>query len=108
MLKSWNGDKVIENVERATLHAMDETVTQAVIRAKRNHPGWKNRTGIAEGSIRVIRFARRAGAHIEALWGSTGVNYMLPLEFKRGSALRSAGDVEHRKLAGRIKKALIR
>lgn len=103
----WNGDDVKRKVERAARIGIDKTMAQAVVHAKRNHPGWKNRTGLAEGSVRIIQQAERRGSgQIVGVWGSTGVNYVIWLELKQGSFLRSAGDAVYPKLKENIKRAL--
>lgn len=108
MALKWYGDKVKRKVRKAAKDAIDETMGKAVRHAKRhrNHPGWKNRTGTAEGSIRIIEFAHREGSRTVGLWGSIGVNYMIWLELKHGSALRSAGDATYSNLADRIRAAM--
>ncbi len=102
----WNGDKVKRKARRAAKDAINETIAEAVRHAKQNHPGWKNRTGTAEGSIRVIEFAHREGNRTVGLWGSIGVDYMIWLELKHGAALRSAGDATYPKLADHIRRAM--
>jgi len=103
----WLGKELIKKMEVAEAKGINLTMAAAVLVAKRNHPGWQNRTGTAEGSIRVSQFAKREGGRLFGLWGSLDVDYMLNLEFFHGSALRSAGDNEHAKLASRIAKELI-
>ncbi len=112
----WNGNKVKRKARRAAKDAINETIAEAVRHAKQNHPGWKNRTGTAEGSIRVIEFAHREGNRTVGLWGSIGVDYglwgsigvdyMIWLELKHGAALRSAGDATYPKLADHIRRAM--
>ena len=106
MAFKWFGDKVKRKVRRAAKDAINETMAEAVLHAKRNHPGWKNRTGTAEGSIRIIEFAHREGSRTVGLWGSIGVNYMIWLELKHGSALRSAGDATYSNFKDRIRAAM--
>ena len=72
------------------------------IDAKNDHPGWKNRTGNAEGSIRTVDKAKGDFRGAVGRWGSTGVNYMLMLELKRGSALRMAAQANYPDLNRRI------
>lgn len=88
---NWRGDDVLRRVQRATEFGIDRTMADAVVESKRNHPGWKNKTGTAEGSIRIVKEAgENALGGTSGEWGSTGVNYMIFLEVKHGSALRSA------------------
>ncbi len=104
----WFGDKVKRKARRAAKDAINETMAEAVRHAKRkrNHPGWKNRTGTAEGSIRIIEFAHREGSRTVGLWGSIGVDYMIWLELKHGSALRSAGDATYSNFKDRLRAAM--
>lgn len=106
MPDTWNGDKVKKAVEKASIFGVNATMAATVLQARRNHPGWKNRTGLAEGSIRIQTFAKKSLGEIFGVWGSADVDYMIWLELKNGSALRNAADVIYPSLAGRIKKAL--
>jgi hypothetical protein len=78
-------------------------MSDCIIHAKSNHPGWQNRTGAAEGSVRVVKFAIDQGGEIYGHWGSTGLNYVIWLELKYGSFLRNAADNHYRKLTSLIK-----
>lgn len=102
----WNGAAIRAKVKQATIHAINETLADAVTHAKNNHPGWKNVTANAEGSIRITQTAASEGARIVGRWGSEGVVYMRALEFLHGSALRGAADVTYRGLQPRIKRRL--
>ena len=105
MSLEWNGAKIIEKFVKAVEQGVNETMAASVKRAKFNHPGWKNITGTAEGSIRIQEFAKTSPGSTVGKWGSVNVKYMLPLEIFHGSALRNASDAEYPKLASRIKKA---
>ena len=94
----WNGDVLKDRARRASRFAIDQTMAQTVIEAKRNHPGWKNITSAAEGSVRIIRPARQSGRFTAGEWGSQGVNYVIFLELKHGSFLRNAAAVKYRTL----------
>ena len=89
-LVKWNGDQIVKQIDRRVVKAIDAKLSEAVISAKKNHPGWKNRTGTAEGSVRVVQWARVKGNVIFGSWGSVGVKYVLSLELYRGSFLRRA------------------
>ena len=89
---------------RAAKAGVNQTMSQAAIYAKRNHPGWKNITTKAEGSIRVVEKAQERGSFIVGLWGSRNVLYMLWLELKHGSALRNAAAVTYPNLAANIRR----
>jgi hypothetical protein len=108
MSLTWNGDKVLADVDKAIIYGIDKTMSQCVVSAKQNHPGWKNITGTAEGSVRVTQFAARRGGVIFGVWGSVDVDYMIWLELKHGSALRRSADTNYRHLAANIKEGLAR
>lgn len=95
---TWQGDKFKARAREASRFAIDQTMSSAVIEAKNNHPGWKNITSAAEGSVRIIRPARQSGRFTAGEWGSQGVNYVIFLELKHGSFLRNAADVKYRTL----------
>lgn len=88
----WNGEAVKRQVIEASMRGVNKTMADCVIEAKSNHPGWKNVTGTAEGSIRIQSFAQEAGRDVFGLWGSINVVYMKYLEWLHGSALRNAAD----------------
>jgi hypothetical protein len=103
---TWKGPNVQRDLDRAIEGAMNDTTAAAAIQAKRNHSGWRNVTGTAEGSIRG-QPARKSGRGWSALFGSFDVDYFIWLEIgARGRAgdrtLRRAADVEFPKLAGRV------
>jgi len=98
----WRGDNVARAMRAASKRGIDDTMAAATIEAKSNHPGWRNRTGTAEGSIKIITPAQEKGDGVEGQWGSQAVNYMIWLEILRGAALRSAADVQYPTLVSRI------
>ncbi len=106
MRLDWRGDQVRAKIQQATTRGIDKTMAQCVGQAKQNHPGWKNRTGTAEGSVRIIQFAEQRGSRIAGRWGSMGVEYVLRLELRHGSFLRTAADVVYPRLPGHIKEAM--
>ena len=106
MSLKWEGDRLIRKVRSASLKAVNEVMSKAVIQAKRNHPGWRNRTGKAEGSIRIVSFAQPSRGGVAGLWGSVDTNYMIWLEIKHGSALRNAADRTYPMLAETVRKYL--
>lgn len=93
-------------VQRAAVAGINETLAAAVVEAKHNHGGWSNRTGTAEGSIRITQAAAVRGAQIVGRWGSEGVAYMRALEFLHGAALRNAADATYGQLQDRIRRRL--
>ncbi len=98
----WRGAQVSAAVKRATAAGINDVLAQSVAQAKGNHPGWSNRTGNAEGSIRVVDVAN--GAHLVGVWGSIGVVYMRRLEFEHGAALRTAADATYPNLSAAIRR----
>ena len=103
MSLNWRGDQVVRNVRAATKWGIDKTMSEVVIHSRRNHPGWTNITGNAEGSVRIIRPAQDASGAIIGIWGSVGVLYVIYLEFKSGSFLRTAGDAIYPRLVKHIR-----
>lgn len=106
MRLNWRGGDVKRAVDEAVQRGIDDTMAAAVNEGKSNHPGWKNITGTAEGSIAIQVPARMERDGLVGRWGSQGVRYMLPLEVKRGAALRSAADNTYPTLSRRIKEHL--
>lgn len=98
----WRGDQVAAKMENAARWGIDRTMAEAVVDAKQNHKGWNNITGLAEGSVRIVKAAKRSGNGTVGFWGSTGVDYVIWLEVKQGAFLRTAGDKAHKNLAGHI------
>ncbi len=101
----WRGDAVQAKLRRAQIAAVDQTMAACVLDTQGNekHPGWKNVTGTAEGSVRIVNFAKEDGDRVVGIWGSAGVNYVLWLELKHGSFLRSSADRNKASLKDRIK-----
>lgn len=97
----WKGDQILASMRRAEARASGFVIARCVAHAKRNHPGWKRRTGRAERSIRKIKLTRDGDGRLVAEWGST-LFYVLFLELRHGGALRAAADVWYPQLAGKI------
>ncbi len=106
MALKWYGDEIKRKFQRAAETGINKTMADAVTHFKGNHPGWQNRTTTAEGSVRIQQSAKSEGNRIVGRWGSIGVDYMIWLELKHGSALRSAGDATYPKLIDRIRRGL--
>lgn len=104
----WKGALVSKRVGAASAAAINETLAECVAEAKNHHPGWKNITATAEGSVRVIEPASGAmlGARIVGKWGSVGVDYMLFLEYLHGHALTQAAETQYPSLETRIGRRL--
>jgi len=100
----WRGRQVQQHVVAASAAGINDVLARSVGEAKGSHPGWRNRSGNAEGSIRVIDVA--TGASLVGRWGSVGVVYMRRLEFEHGAALRSAADVTYPTLSAAIRRRL--
>ena len=92
----WHSERVTRVFTDAAKGAMDDTMASASIQAKRNHPGWRNRTGTAEGSIRADP-AKVEGSSILGRFGSFAVRYFIWLEI---GARGRAGDYTLRRAAG--------
>ena len=102
----WHADQVMARINKATAAGINETMGEAVHEAKANHPGWQNRTGTAEGSVKILGFANAKQGVIEGRWGSLGVEYVEQLEFWHGAFLRSAADATYGTLKTRINRRL--
>lgn len=103
MSVKWHGERFRNRVMAIIVQAVDDTTAAAAIHAKQNHPGWRNRTGTAEGSIRFDPAKQIAPGLIRGRFGSFAVNYFIWLELKHGAALRMAADVEFPRLPDRIR-----
>ena len=108
MSLKWEGDKVINKMDKCIIQGMNQTMAKAVEHAKQNHP-WKNVTSILEGSIRAVKAARKVGDEVIGIWGSVDVSYALVLELGGVNRpafpyLRPAADAQYPKLADRIEK----
>lgn len=90
----WLGADVEQRVEKASKRAIDRTTEATAASARAHHPGWHTVTGLAEGSIGTnpARLqARRIRGNVTG--GAGDAFYLLILEVKKGSALRTAADV---------------
>ncbi len=108
VILTWNGEKITRNHKKAFAFGINRMMSDAVVFAINNHPGWQYRTGIAEGSIQTKETAKPS--KLFGLWGSvwttakkkaaksTGkshdTNYVWYLEFYHGHFLRNAADEE--------------
>ncbi len=99
---NWKGNELKRRTAAASERGIDDTMAAATIDAKHSHPGWRNRTGNAEGSIRITDPAKRDPRGVVGRWGSLGVIYFLMLELKRGSALRMSAQANYPSLTRRI------
>jgi hypothetical protein len=114
MSLDWRGQQVLGKVLKAVERGVNVTMAAAVLDTKGNHPGWRNITGFAEGSVRIINFATRSGKRVSGEWGSLGSlggkrnknNYVFWLEVKHGAFLRKSADRNYPNLAGAIRSSL--
>ena len=88
----WHGDRIQANVDRAAKHSLNALMSRCVIRAKRYHPNWQNRTGTAEGSVTIIQYSTPKGKRIYGAWGSRGAHYAIYLEARHGPWMRDSAD----------------
>lgn len=93
----WHPERVVQFYEDQARMTMDDVMASAAIEAKRNHPGWRNRTGTAEGSIRADP-AKVEGRSIFGRFGSFAVRYFIWLEI---GARGRVGDFTLRRAAGK-------
>ena len=104
MALQWLGDRVLAKTKAAALKGVNATMAEAVVIAKNNHPGWRNVTSKAEGSIQILEQAKQVGVGAQGMWGSRGVNYMIWLELNHGAALRNSASITYPRLASNIRK----
>lgn len=104
----WKGDDLKRKLRGAEMRGIDDTMAAGAITFKGSHPGWHNRTGTAEGSVRTIEQSHEDSRGAVGRWGSTGVVYFIFLEILRGAALRAAATVEYPRLLERIKQQFAR
>ena len=99
---NWKGAELARRLRSASEDGIDDVMKAATLDAKSSHSGWQNKTGNAEGSIRIIDPAKADFKGAVGRWGSTGVAYFLQLEIKRGSALRNSAQANYPSLQRRI------
>ena len=100
----WHAALLEHEVVQSARAAIDRTMIECVNHSKRNHPNWQNRTGTAEGSVRILFRARRIGRGlVGGEWGSAGTDYAIFLELKHGPWLRGARDAEYPNLNKRFR-----
>lgn len=89
----WLGDDIRKRVERASKASIDRTTEATVEYFRDHHPGWKNVTGTAEGSVGTNPARLQKRRIVGNVTGGAGeAYYLLILEVKNGSALRNAAD----------------
>ena len=100
---NWKGHAIQRGIHRAAGQAINATMRDGVQHAKANHPGWKNRTATAEGSVKILKHASQKGSRAVGMWGSSGVGYVIWLELKHGAFLRNAADTTYAGLMGYLR-----
>jgi hypothetical protein len=101
-LVSYNGPRLTQRAQAASIAGLNETMEACVAEAKMNHRGWRNRTGRAERSIKVLRRASPFGSGCAGgSWGSFDCPYFIYLERRYGT-LRGAADVVYPTLGRRV------
>ena len=103
--------RVNQRLEAAVIAGINDTTAAAVISAKRNHPGWKNRTGAAEGSIRQRPAVIVGQNRYRGGFGSFAVFYFIFLELgtrfiTADHTLRRAADAEFPRIGANIARHL--
>lgn len=87
MALKWNGKQVTAKMRAAQIAGVNEILAAAVVHAKRNHP-WQNRSGLLEGSIQVVDFAKaKPAGGVGGVWGVTDARQARILE--EGGVIRA-------------------
>lgn len=132
----WFGKRVSAKLRAAQKTGVNQTMAKAAQDAKANHD-WNNRTGVLEGGIDIVDFARDEGDGVHGTWGvrdvayariheeggtivprnaealaipqpDGGVAFVSSVTIPARPYLRPAADREYPKLAKRIRKAFER
>lgn len=104
----WKGEELRNEMSAAAVESINEVMAAAVSAAKANHPGWKNVTGAAERSIKIIARAKQMKRGVAGRWGSRDKDafYTLFLEVLHGSFMRHAADLTYPLLKEKMRKRL--
>lgn len=126
MALKWRGEEIKRKMRDAQIEAVDATMAAAILHAKANHGAgahgslrFETKTGELERSIRIVAQASPDGKGVRGRWGSVGLAYARRIELgfqgqdSAGRAvdaveypfLRPAAEVEHPKLADRVRRA---
>lgn len=97
-------------LEAAAPAALDDTTAAAAIQAKQDH-GWRNRTGTAEGSIRMDPARKTGPGRWRGRFGSFDVAYFRFLELgtrfiRADHTLRRAADAEFPRLGANLRRRM--
>ena len=98
---NWRGEALQEKIVLHGARAINETMGECVGEAKSDQLSWKNVSGTASRSIKVVEPAK-PGVNPKGEWGSQGVVYMARLEFEHGAKLRTAAARQYPTLAIRF------
>jgi len=66
----WKGEKVLKTMRRAEARGAGFIIFRSVQHARKNHPGWKRRSGKAEKSVRKISLTRDSSGKLVGKWAS--------------------------------------
>lgn len=100
---TWLGKDIQKRVEKASMRAIDRTTEATAEHARNHHSGWKSITGTAEGSIGTNPARVQKKRIIGNVTGGAGeAYYLMILEVKNGSALRTAADTNFPALGKRL------
>lgn len=72
----WNGKAITDRMRAAQVQGVNATMGKCVVTSKEIHP-WQNRTGVLEGGIDVVDYARVEGSGVLGTWGVRDVKYAL-------------------------------
>jgi hypothetical protein len=65
----WHGEAITEKMRAAQKAGVNATMGACVVEAKSSH-AWQNRTGVLEGGIDVVDYAREDGS----AWSASGAS----------------------------------
>ena len=72
----WHGEAITEKMRVAQKTGVNATMAACVNEAKSSH-AWQNRTGVLEGGIDVVDYAREDSTGVVGQWGVRDVVYAL-------------------------------
>jgi len=72
----WRGEAITAKMRAAQLVGVNATMGACAIEAKTSHT-WQNRTGVLEGGIDVVDYAREENSGVVGVWGVRDVKYAL-------------------------------
>ena len=123
---TWEGDAVKRKMQRASILAVDATMSAAIIHGRAGHGAgahgrarFESQSGELERGTRIVKAAAPSLRGVAGRWGVIGVAYARRIElgFQGKDSLgrvirtrpfpwlRPAAEAEYPKLAGRIRRA---